>query len=672
MTAATMPRPIAPAPRLDAIPAELTSRPQWVNWRYELGDNGKWTKRLYTPGTTRKASHSRPSHWRSYAEAVCTYQTRPDFFDGIGYVFAADDPYVGGDIDHSLDTDRLPPTYAEISPSGNGIKFIARASGNYGRNTKRGELYSSKRFFTMTGNVLPGHESITECQESVEAFAASLGFGKCSSRKAGSAGTGARADIAAQIPDAIWEEARTLKRTQRESLLRRVKAAGGRDTQLALVLAEQYAEFHRRWAFVGLFREDGSLDGSQVRAVAAYGIKGRGFTFPEYAAIMGILYGSDMVAKWGAGEAVRMELAALWQKAPGPKFAPRAKKAPRVARGRAGDHTALVEQVYSLLVEHKAGAEAIVTARQISDVIYCARETVARIIAELVASGRIRTRRLPRHDGLVITFLDVIYSPAAEAVYPQPAQSNDDRSAAAEETPEYSHCVSSDREADHSSAPPSLAELAREYLSRPAPRVENALVDRSTGEIKTYSKPDKPAYRRTAKHFAGLVTADYGDHYTADQARAAYEAEKQYIADLTAQEWRRLFKVFKAMTADELITFIRSGILTDTAELDYVHVIRDKHYFKTRMDCAKRELKWRGLTMPKRVTNAQQQAQYDAAAVAEKARRRAEQQQLLQRLRVPQVAADPAFRDIARLNRAKPRAQLRVDALPEYRDEDNL
>src|SRR5690349_2663908 len=87
-------KPTAPAPRLGAIPAELTSRPQWVCWRYELGDNGKWTKVPYTPDTVRKASHSKPSAWRSFKAAVNCYQARPDFFDGIGYVFAADDPYV--------------------------------------------------------------------------------------------------------------------------------------------------------------------------------------------------------------------------------------------------------------------------------------------------------------------------------------------------------------------------------------------------------------------------------------------------------------------------------------------------------------------------------------------------------------------------------------------------
>ena len=78
-------RPVAPAPNLDTIPAELIARVQWVCWRYEPNKAGtKWTKVLYTPHTTSKASHSRSSDWRNFQAAVSCYQARPDYFDGIG------------------------------------------------------------------------------------------------------------------------------------------------------------------------------------------------------------------------------------------------------------------------------------------------------------------------------------------------------------------------------------------------------------------------------------------------------------------------------------------------------------------------------------------------------------------------------------------------------------
>ena len=79
-------RPQTPAPNLATIPAELSDRVQWVCWAYALDTNGKSTKVPDTPGTTSKASHSRPASWRGFTEAVASYQARPDFFAGIGVV----------------------------------------------------------------------------------------------------------------------------------------------------------------------------------------------------------------------------------------------------------------------------------------------------------------------------------------------------------------------------------------------------------------------------------------------------------------------------------------------------------------------------------------------------------------------------------------------------------
>ena len=49
-----------------------------------------------------KASYSNKKHWRTFDEAYTAYMQSPTsaggIYDGIGYVFAKDDPYVGGDI----------------------------------------------------------------------------------------------------------------------------------------------------------------------------------------------------------------------------------------------------------------------------------------------------------------------------------------------------------------------------------------------------------------------------------------------------------------------------------------------------------------------------------------------------------------------------------------------
>lgn len=151
----------------DNIPAELTERPQWVVWLPEERADGRINKVPHNPRTGYPASHSNPRHWGTFAEAVAAYQcdTR---WAGIGYVFHADDPYAGVDLDGCRypDTGGLEPwaedivrrlaTYTEASPSGTGVKAIVRGRlEGSGRKSKRVEVYDRERFFTLTGHRLP-------------------------------------------------------------------------------------------------------------------------------------------------------------------------------------------------------------------------------------------------------------------------------------------------------------------------------------------------------------------------------------------------------------------------------------------------------------------------------------------------------------------------------------
>jgi hypothetical protein len=384
-------------------------------------------------------------------------------YDGIGYVFSKDDPYVGGDIDHDLSTDRVPPTYAEVSPSGNGIKFIAKGTIARGRKTAKGELYSKQRFFTITGNVLPGHETITECQAAVEAFAASLGSDKGSKAlKDGTAGIGDRAALAVSHIEAEYEEGRRLLRTSIDFQVRCLTNSAKEGTQLAYLLAGDYAGFHAKWPAVGLYRADGSLDDSQVRAVMARSIYGRGFTFPRYCALMSHYFAAQALAKWGTKQAWREEMAALWQYAidhtgyaPWP-IAPK----PQVKRprGRANIHAATVEQVYGLLLEHRAGTDAIIHIADLAAAIGVHRRTITSILDELRDAQRIATRRLAGGAGLLVTFepkRDVIIPIVTEAELPVPARVNDVSPTPLEETRVQAFVFLPDRaNADHISKPP--------------------------------------------------------------------------------------------------------------------------------------------------------------------------------------------------------------------------
>jgi putative DNA primase/helicase len=148
--------------RPEGIPEELKARPQWVDWRLEER-NGDVTKVPYTPRTGRRASSTDLLTWGMFADALAALQNGD--YDGIGFVFSSGDPYCGIDLDgcRNPETGELAKWakeivddldgYAEVSPSGRGVHVIVRGKMPSGR---RGaiEVYSSERYFTMTGRAL--------------------------------------------------------------------------------------------------------------------------------------------------------------------------------------------------------------------------------------------------------------------------------------------------------------------------------------------------------------------------------------------------------------------------------------------------------------------------------------------------------------------------------------
>ena len=133
------------------IPNEMQRRPQWVCW----GEN----KAPVNPNLRIIGSPTNPKTWGSFDEAV----EASSFFNGIGFCFTKDDPFVGIDFDHCI-TDGVTDdwvidllnelnTYAEYSPSGEGIHAILKAPVEIGKKSKTIECYSHGRYFTVTGNV---------------------------------------------------------------------------------------------------------------------------------------------------------------------------------------------------------------------------------------------------------------------------------------------------------------------------------------------------------------------------------------------------------------------------------------------------------------------------------------------------------------------------------------
>ncbi|MBT3026926.1 MAG: primase C-terminal domain-containing protein [Candidatus Thiodiazotropha sp. (ex Ctena orbiculata)] len=141
------------------IPPELQQLDQWLCWRSE---NGAKVPKVANGRCKRNASSTNPKTWSSFDEAVYCAKNNQGF--GIGFVFTADDPFIGIDLDNKDDDQELDKdhrfwidrldSYTERSPSGKGYHIIVRGDQITGFNSSPFEAYSSGRYFTFTGDVV--------------------------------------------------------------------------------------------------------------------------------------------------------------------------------------------------------------------------------------------------------------------------------------------------------------------------------------------------------------------------------------------------------------------------------------------------------------------------------------------------------------------------------------
>jgi putative DNA primase/helicase len=167
---------------MTAIPQDLIERPQWVTWRLEQRD-GKATKVPHTV-EGRRASTTDSATWASFEQVNAAAG-----FDGIGYVFAKDDPFVGFDFDDCREPDtgylrgwtvgyvQLLDSYCEVSPSGTGVKVWVRGQLPFnGKRKEEVEVYSASRFFTVTGEHVAGTPTTIEDRQAEVAAIANVLF----------------------------------------------------------------------------------------------------------------------------------------------------------------------------------------------------------------------------------------------------------------------------------------------------------------------------------------------------------------------------------------------------------------------------------------------------------------------------------------------------------------
>jgi hypothetical protein len=166
---------------------DLVARDQWVCWRYETRE-GMRTKVPYNARTGNKANSTDRTTWSRFDVVLSAWRRSVGHYAGIGSVFAADDPFFGIDLDHCRDaaTGEVVPwaqdiltlldSYAELSPSGEGIHVWVRAGEVGPRRVgsidgHKIEMYPHGRFFTVTGHRLVGTPAtINDRQEQLAAL----------------------------------------------------------------------------------------------------------------------------------------------------------------------------------------------------------------------------------------------------------------------------------------------------------------------------------------------------------------------------------------------------------------------------------------------------------------------------------------------------------------------
>jgi len=171
------------------IPQELKDKPNYLVWKAVLKKRKDGKIKINKPPyqakfPNRKASKNNPKHLSDFNTALSAYERHQDIA-GIGYVVQPDDGLVFFDLDHcvtdgeiSEEAQRVINTvgsYAELSPSGNGIRIVARGNlpGDQFNNNELGrEMYDGRKsaYLTITGQQLDSLDTIEEAQTAIDHY----------------------------------------------------------------------------------------------------------------------------------------------------------------------------------------------------------------------------------------------------------------------------------------------------------------------------------------------------------------------------------------------------------------------------------------------------------------------------------------------------------------------
>lgn len=169
----TATKPTALPVQVGNVPQDLRAIDRWVCWRYVQRTKPDGTKvwaKMPVTVEGKPASSTDPKTWTTFDDA-CDALIMGGF-DGIGLVLGEDvqgidlddhrDPATGLLSELAQEVLERVDGYAEVSPSGTGIKLFSRTNLDASRAKKDVgvELYSSGRYFTVTGHQLNGHAAL--------------------------------------------------------------------------------------------------------------------------------------------------------------------------------------------------------------------------------------------------------------------------------------------------------------------------------------------------------------------------------------------------------------------------------------------------------------------------------------------------------------------------------
>ncbi len=174
------PLPVRP----ENIPEELKQHPYWCTWilKYDEKDPSKKPRKIpINPVTRCNLGTDNVEGWVNFETALSAYQNKY-VYAGIGILLTDDDKFVGVDVDNCMDDDSPNghvaddvidslDSYTEISPSGTGIRIICKRGKKAllleGNKTDLAEIYTEKRFLTITGYVVDEPMEIRRCPHKI-------------------------------------------------------------------------------------------------------------------------------------------------------------------------------------------------------------------------------------------------------------------------------------------------------------------------------------------------------------------------------------------------------------------------------------------------------------------------------------------------------------------------